>query len=206
MRHFQHPEGKTCILIFLYKVWLGSWKCKTAKNKMIREMIKPTSKDDKPGFIYGYSIQKEVTNSQEKYAYFKIGRTVDPHRRMYALSKICKYDPKVIELFPSLPGKGRMPNNLQMIDGKIDSMLKCPITHRVERLILLEMACLFKKVNTKCPVCGARHREWFKVERKQHPKENRLMTDRELWVTCVRPIILRWIQYGVIFSAISNNK
>lgn len=166
-------------------------------------MIKPVSESDRAGYIYVYCLDEGPRVSHEKYAFFKIGRTNDPHRRMYQLSYACKYVPKIIELFPSFPTNvNKMLTNLETLDEReIDDLPKCPLSHRVERLILLELDGLYKKGGFKCPKCGTTHREWFKIKRIKN-KDDRLMTDKELFEVFIRPTILRWIQYGVIASAL----
>lgn len=171
-------------------------------------MEKPISKRDKPGFIYTYLLSQGPRVSRPTHAYFKIGRTTNPHRRMYQVSNVCKIEPKIIELVPSFPLSEQnhiLPTNLEVLEEKLENVPKCPISHRVERLIHLELSSLYKKAGYKCPHCGCTHREWIKVTRKYHP-DGTPMTDRELWLSSIRPVILKWVQYGVVASAVNNNK
>ncbi|KAI9469713.1 MAG: hypothetical protein EXX96DRAFT_459982, partial [Benjaminiella poitrasii] len=83
-----------------------------------KEMQKSISKNEEPGYIYAYSHNTGPTVSEQAYAYFKIGRTKNPHRRMYEIARKCKYVPKIIELFPSFPvssDASRMQTNLETL-------------------------------------------------------------------------------------------
>jgi hypothetical protein len=169
-------------------------------------MEKPISSRDKPGFIYAYSLHQGPRVSRNTYAYFKVGRTTNPHRRMYQFNNTCKLEPKIVELFPSFPSNGKqkvLPTNLEILEKTLDELPKCPLSHRVERLIHLELSSSHKSAGYKCPECGSIHGEWIRVNRRKHPDGTR-MTDQELWQSSVRPIILKWVQYGVVASALKG--
>ena len=173
---------------------------------MRKEIEKPISDYDKPGFIYAYSLSQGQRASHHAYAYFKIGRTKDPHRRMYQVSKQCKMIPNIIELFPSFPihqDKRVASTNLRMLHTELDQIPKCPLSHRVERLIHLELSSLHQPAEFKCAECGTLHREWICVKRKKHDN-GKVMTDQQLWLSSVRPVILKWLQFGVVASAMSQ--
>ncbi|KAI7907254.1 meiotically up-regulated gene 113-domain-containing protein [Cokeromyces recurvatus] len=193
----------------LYDCW-NLWIAENIKDEqraLIRQEIqKPISKREKSGYIYAYLHDEDLIVSEHAYAYFKIGRTTDPHRRMYQIHRDCQYIPKIIELFPSFPepsDTSLMENNLEPLKHKLDELPKCPLSHRVERLIHLELSSLYQKVMFTCPKCGKKHREWFRVKRTKHP-DGRLMTDQELWLLNIRPVILRWIQFGVLASELKR--
>ncbi|CAO3665819.1 unnamed protein product [Rhizopus stolonifer] len=112
-----------------WSLWLESWKEPRKRKLIIKEMLKPISKVDKDGYIYGYSVNENHLTE----ASFKIGRTINPHTRMYSLARSCEGKPFLMELFPGLSGK--VPEN-----NRLDRVVKCPVTHRVEKLILMEMA------------------------------------------------------------------
>ncbi|KAI8993401.1 hypothetical protein BDB01DRAFT_776184 [Pilobolus umbonatus] len=198
-----------------WTLWIGDHLNSKNKKLILKEMKKPISEHDKPGYIYVYSISEGPRISSDTFAYFKIGRTIDPHKRMYQVVQSCQHEPKIIELFPSFPDKDQpvngksvdghyvMSTNLDTLNHTIQNLPKCPLSHRVERLIHLELSSLYPSANFLCPVCNTRHREWIKVRRLQNAK-GRPMTDQELMNSCLRPIILRWIQYGVAISNYVN--
>lgn len=190
-----------------WNLWIGEHIKKEQSNLIRQEMEKPISERDKPGFIYAYSLSQGPRASKNKYAYFKIGRTTDPHRRMYQVSNICKMEPKIIELFPSFPintGSHVLPTNLHALEKKLEDVPKCPLSHRVERLIHLELSGIYKRAGFKCPQCGSTHREWIRINRGKHA-DGRPMTDHELWLSNIRPVILKWVKYGVVASAVKNS-
>ncbi|RCH85767.1 hypothetical protein CU098_009387 [Rhizopus stolonifer] len=189
-----------------WDLWINPYIKKESRQLIRREMKRPLTKTDKPGYIYAYSFENGPLASTDAFAYFKIGRTADPHRRMYQVAHLCNHMPKIIELFPSFPlvtDRPYMSTNLETLDRKIQQLPKCPATHRVERLILLELSSLYEKADVKCSACGQLHREWIRVERTRYA-DGTLMTDQELWTSNIKPVVLRWIQYGVLASAINK--
>lgn len=187
-------------------VWIGQHIAEPQKSTMRQVMERPVSDGDKHGFIYVYSIKNGPRVSKDTHAFFKIGRTKDPHRRMYQVSNVCKLEPSIIELFPSFPvtkGHRTLSTNLEILHNNLDELPKCPLSHTVERLIHLELSSLYKRAGFKCAGCGKTHREWIRVNRRNGPN-GKPMTDAELWVSCIRPVILKWIQYGVAVSAVNK--
>ena len=182
-------------------MWIDQNIKKSKRSRIRQEMSKPLSENDGPGYIYAYMLRDGPRVPTSRYAYFKIGRAVDPYRRMYQVSQRCKYTPEIIELFPHLPSK--QPSSLV-------SLPKCPVSHRVERLIHLELSARFSTAGFQCRECGTAHREWFRVPRLQQQQQEGVkfaikMTDQELWNLHIRPVILKWFQYGVAVSAMANN-
>jgi hypothetical protein len=210
--HCKFKYIKCCHIIMIpnfyyyYLVWIGKHIKKEQSTLLRQEMEKPISKRDKPGFIYAYALSQGPRASFTSCVYFKIGRTINPHRRMYQVSNVCKMEPKIIELFPSFPISGTnhlLPTNLEILERKLVDIPKCPLSHRVERLIHLELSSLYNKAAFKCQ-CGSTHREWIKVNRLNHP-DGKPMTDHELWLYGIRPVITKWVQYGVVASAVNNS-
>jgi hypothetical protein len=170
-------------------------------------MMKPVNLSEKPGYIYVYTLQRGPRVSGKGQAYFKIGRTINPHRRMYQFYNMCDHEPRIVELFPGFPPQPKLTiTNLEILGGdeKLDQLPKCPLPHRVEKLIHLELFSMFKKAGFRCSTCETEHREWIKISRQRHPEEDRLMTDHELWLLHIRPVIMKWIQYGVLASALAE--
>ncbi|CEP18393.1 hypothetical protein [Parasitella parasitica] len=195
------------------QVWIGDHIAPKDRANIKRQMLLPLSERDQAGYIYAYHLQDGPRVSQKDYAYFKIGRTTDPHRRMYQVAHACNFIPKIIELIPGFPDKEsnipttRMLTNLETVaTDAIDSPFgvpKCPMSHRVERLIHLELASVYENAGFKCDKCGSVHREWIRVNRRKR-SNGELMTDDELWKSDIRPIVLKWIQFGVVASALNE--
>ncbi|CAO3622972.1 unnamed protein product [Cunninghamella echinulata] len=128
---------------------------------------------------------KASTNS---HCYFKIGRAKNPIKRMVQVANQCHYIPSLLDILPS-------------DEKRIISY--CPISHRVEKLIHLELSYLFTPNTFQCTGCGQSHREWIRVKRPfiQDTQGNKvLMTDHQVYVEKIRPIVLHWIQYGLVVS------
>ncbi|KAL0096729.1 hypothetical protein J3Q64DRAFT_1709127 [Phycomyces blakesleeanus] len=158
-------------------------------HKIIRkEMMRSTSPEDGPGYIYVYSLEQGPRVANRRFAYFKIGRSVDPYSRMSQMLQRCQIIPNVVEIFPQVEAP--------------ESML-CQMSHRVERLILLELMARYNTAGFKCKICGTTHREWVRVSRINN-EDGKCMTDHEIWTARVRPIILRWIQFGIMSSSSSS--
>ncbi|KAI9496205.1 meiotically up-regulated gene 113-domain-containing protein [Zychaea mexicana] len=179
-----------------WHLWIDQSISKQNQTLLRQEMSKPLSENDEPGYIYAYMLTHGPRVPTSRYAYFKIGRTIDPHRRMYQVSQRCKYTPEIIELFPHLPPQK---------SSSLATLPKCPISHRVERLIHLELSARFATAGFKCHECGTAHREWFRVPR-LHEKGGLRMSDQNLWTLYIRPVILKWLQYGVAISAMTHGR
>lgn len=179
-------------------------------------MKDPVSARDKAGYIYGFLLEEGPRVSQAEHAYFKIGRAENPQRRMYQLTRACNFIPKVVEVIPKfsektsaqdrewiIPANGDVDTDDKDDDSSNAIETKCPMSHRVERLIHLELASQYQRAGFKCDACGSTHREWFRVDRRRHPN-GEPMTDQELWDSDIRPIVLKWIQFGVVATALRS--
>ncbi|KAI9319061.1 hypothetical protein BX666DRAFT_1922827 [Dichotomocladium elegans] len=175
-----------------WDLWINKNMSK-AKQRKLQEVIKqPLSEKEEAGYIYGFVLQRGPRVSTYRYAYFKIGRSVDPLKRMYQVAHTCNYTPELIEVLPNIPTSAKTKLELMKLP-------KCPALHRVEHLIHIELEGLFPRADFKCKECGVCHREWFRIKRVIKPDGNP-SSDRELWMTHVRPVVLKWIQYGMATS------
>ncbi|KAI8069732.1 meiotically up-regulated gene 113-domain-containing protein [Gongronella butleri] len=145
--------------------------------------------------------------STDTYCYFKIGRSTNPTRRMYQVMNQCGYQPRLLDVMPAWTRTGATLQQQQRKTrpGKAERWTKCPLSHRVERLIHLELASLYPSTGGfKCKACGSTHREWFRVKRPMVLDDTgaqRPMTDHEVWLEKIRPVMLHWVRYGVVASA-----
>ncbi|CAG8470088.1 hypothetical protein C2G38_2221945 [Gigaspora rosea] len=103
------------------------------KNLLRLEMEKDISTSDEAGFIYMFTIVNSQNKSKQ---YFKIGRGKDVEKRLKQWEKKCSYNANLLEKF------------------------KCKYTHRVERLIHLELSNI-KVSLPPCSGCKEIHKEWF---------------------------------------------
>ncbi|KAJ2957158.1 hypothetical protein NQZ79_g7080 [Umbelopsis isabellina] len=138
------------------------------KKLLYQELCKPLSQSDSPGYIYTYML---TSSSTATHALFKIGRTNNLHRRMYQWVSKCEYVPQLVECFP-----------------RTEDEEQVRFSHRVERLIHIELSDRYRADAEICGGCGGTHREWFKVARQ------RGMSDRDMWLI-LREVVVRWVNY-----------
>lgn len=91
----------------------------------------------------------------------KIGRANNVQRRLNEWKRQCGYNLSLIRFYPYIPSSAHSPE----IPGTVVPR-KVPHSHKVERLIHIELAGSGIRVadGDKCGVCGREHREWFQVE------------------------------------------
>ncbi|OIW29377.1 DUF1766-domain-containing protein [Coniochaeta ligniaria NRRL 30616] len=94
-------------------------------------------------------------NSSNKTILLKIGRATNVQRRLNEWTRQCGYNLSLIRYYPyiSSASPAAVPRKL-------------PHSHKVERLIHIELAGLGLRVSDrdKCVACGREHREWFEVD------------------------------------------
>lgn len=156
-------------------------------------MVKPVSPKDEAGYLYAYRLASGPRVSTTQFCYFKIGRSINPARRMGSVIQRCQHNPQLLDI---LPATQKSRTILPM-----SSMVKCPLSHRVERLVHIELSAMYPSTGSfKCKGCGSEHREWFRVARPC--VGDRMMTDQEVWAQKIRPVVLHWMKYGVAASAV----
>lgn len=108
----------------------------------------------------------------DKKILLKIGRATNVQRRLNEWTRQCGYNLSLIRYYPYTPSAS--PTAVPR---------KMPHSHRVERLIHIELAGLGLKIadKEKCEACGREHREWFEVEATREGVAN------------VDEVIRRWI-------------
>jgi hypothetical protein len=122
-----------------------------------------------------------VEHSSKEEVYYKVGRAQNLTRRLYQWSRSCPYTPLLVEFFPSPPPTH--PKSDPNVSGPV---VKCAISHRVERLIHLELEDRFGRVDLSrqgCK-CGKVHKEWFRG-------------GSAGW-TEVRDVIIRWVGFAKV--------
>ncbi|GAP83986.1 putative DUF1766-domain-containing protein [Rosellinia necatrix] len=84
----------------------------------------------------------------------KIGRASNVQRRLNEWRRQCGYNLSLVRYYPYVPS------------GRPSTPRKMPHSHRVERLIHIELEGQGLRVNpgAGCDACGKNHREWFEVE------------------------------------------
>jgi hypothetical protein len=163
-------------------------------------MRAPLSPGEEPGYIYVYKIAgthpptRLIIESKE--VYYKVGRAQNLTRRLYQWSRSCPYTPLLVEFFPAAPGLKRSGSSSSLVSlfrrqegEEVGRVVKCAVTHRVERLIHLELEDRFGRVDIAkdgC-ACGKFHKEWFRAGN----------GDEGGWAE-VRDVIVRWVGFARI--------
>ncbi|OJD15192.1 hypothetical protein AJ78_04523 [Emergomyces pasteurianus Ep9510] len=93
----------------------------------------------------------------------KIGRSANVHRRMNQWKDQCAHNLTLMRYYPHVPSSSSVHPGAPIPPRKV------PHTHRVERLVHLELADRSVKLQGPCRCCGRKHKEWFEIraEREQ---------------------------------------
>ncbi|OTA84165.1 hypothetical protein M434DRAFT_400508 [Hypoxylon sp. CO27-5] len=162
---------------------------------LMAELAKPISQQDEPGYIYIFwltpeseaatppaeaaksllapsrpdSRQRRTSDVLESFAVkdsktsktgsskkvlLKIGRASNVQRRLNEWTRQCGYNLSLIRYYPYISS------------SQPSTPRKMPHSHKVERLIHIELAGAGLRVSDKatCDVCGKAHREWFEID------------------------------------------
>ncbi len=87
----------------------------------------------------------------------KIGRATNVQRRLNEWTRQCGYNLSLIRYYPYISSSS---------PGPVAVPRKMPHSHKVERLIHIELAGAGLRAadREKCDACGREHREWFEVD------------------------------------------
>ncbi|KAI1138508.1 DUF1766-domain-containing protein [Hypoxylon sp. FL0543] len=164
-------------------------------SQLIAELAKPISQQDEPGYIYIFWLtpesqpstppaeaaksllspprpdgrQRRTSDVLESFAVkesktgkagsskkvlLKIGRASNVQRRLNEWTRQCGYNLSLIRYYPYVSS------------NQPSTPRKMPHSHKVERLIHIELAGAGLRVSDKanCQVCGKAHREWFEID------------------------------------------
>ncbi|KAI0835761.1 DUF1766-domain-containing protein [Hypoxylon sp. FL0890] len=164
-------------------------------SQLIAELAKPISQQDEPGYIYIFWLtpesqpstppaeaakslltpprpdgrQRRTSDVLESFAVkdsktgktgsskkvlLKIGRASNVQRRLNEWTRQCGYNLSLIRYYPYVSS------------SQPSTPRKMPHSHKVERLIHIELAGAGLRVSDKanCEVCGKAHREWFEID------------------------------------------
>lgn len=114
----------------------------------------------------------------------KIGRANNVTRRMQEWKRQCGYDLTLLRYYPYLDETVLSFINTTSGQETERKALKTPCTHKVERLIHIELEAM-RVEGGKCEACGREHKEWFEVG-----------ADRNA-VRVVDGIIRKWIDWSL---------
>lgn len=188
--------------------------------KLLTTETSPQSRSRRPsaGMRLPSDVSTQSNHIQSGKLLLKIGRASNVQRRMNEWTRQCNYVLELVRWYPHVssssvsaspnpspapsPSSRRSPaaasplrpnamaNNERRVS---DSPLvrKIPHSHRVERLIHIELAD--KRVRRPCEVCGKEHREWFEIEAGRDG------------VKAVDEVVKRWVEWDERETAITGN-
>ncbi|RYP60923.1 hypothetical protein DL771_010332 [Monosporascus sp. 5C6A] len=114
------------------------------------------SPSSKPRSRSGAKDKDGKSGGGKKTILLKIGRASNVQRRLNEWQRQCGYDIGLIRYYPYVPSQSEQ-----------DTPRKMPHSHKVERLVHIELAGLGLRASDRgetCAACGRAHREWFEVE------------------------------------------
>ena len=135
-----------------------------------------------PGLRPRHSSAQEWSQPTERRTVMlKIGRASNVHRRMSEWTRQCGHNLSLIRFYPHVPSTAIQPAQKSYTSpydsspkpregqaerrGSSGNIRKVPCSHRVERLLHIELAGRgMKAEGSECAACGREHREWFEIE------------------------------------------
>jgi hypothetical protein len=133
-------------------------------------------------------VVADAENSQQgQRILLKIGRANNVQRRLHEWSTQCGYNLSLIRFYPhvsaSSPGSASSKLTTQSLNKEVGK--KVPNSHRIERLIHLELGDNPEnRPLVQCEVCKRTHKEWFSVEASRAGLRG------------VDEVVKKWIEYG----------
>ena len=178
--------------------------------KLLTTETSPHSRSRRPstGMRIPSDVSTNSNRSTSGKLLLKIGRASNVQRRMNEWTRQCNYALELVRWYPYMssssasaspsPSPAPSPSsrrshgpssplrpNAMAANGRRDSgsplVKKIPHSHRVERLIHIELAD--KRVKRACEMCGKEHREWFEIE-----------AGRDA-VKAVDEVVRRWVEW-----------
>ena len=179
-------------------------------TRLLTTETSPRSQAQRPstGSRRASNVSTTSNRTPEGKLLLKIGRASNVQRRMNEWTRQCNYTLELVRWYPHIssasasaspsPSPGPSPSSRRshMPSSPLragstpptarrvsDSPLvrKIPHSHRVERLIHIELAD--KRVRRACEVCGKEHREWFEIEAGRKG------------VKAVDEVVKRWVEW-----------
>ncbi|KAI2609075.1 DUF1766-domain-containing protein [Hypoxylon fragiforme] len=189
----QRPADPTKLQTSTYLSLIPASASPQTASQLIAELAKPISQQDEAGYIYIFWLtpesqsstapaeaaksllspprpdggrQRRTSDVMESFAVkggkagspkkvlLKIGRASNVQRRLNEWKRQCGYNLSLVRYYPYISS------------SHPSTPRKMPHSHKVERLIHLELAGAGLRVSDKanCEACGRAHKEWFEVD------------------------------------------
>lgn len=172
---------------YIYMFWLTRSTAETPGFNFVSSLIDSTPLT--PTSQVGKAVDTKLDRAESyaaavqtsKTVLLKIGRASNVQRRMNEWTRQCNYNLSVIRYYPQFSSQALPSNPIGPLNLPLEPR-KMPNTHRVERLIHIELA--EQRVRRLCTGCGKEHREWFEVEASRKGLRK------------VDEVIKRWVAWG----------
>ncbi|CAK7229321.1 hypothetical protein SCUCBS95973_007181 [Sporothrix curviconia] len=162
------PISQTDEAGYIYMFWLTAESQQAAPPAdAARSLLAPPSRSAGGGQRRASDVVASFAGGQTRKSpgtlLLKIGRANNVQRRLNEWRRQCGYNLSLLRYYPYIPTSGSSGSD---VAGGGLVPRKMPHSHKVERLIHIELAGAGMRVagGDKCDVCGKEHREWFQVE------------------------------------------
>ncbi|KAI1363480.1 meiotically up-regulated gene 113-domain-containing protein [Xylaria arbuscula] len=160
LKELSKPFAQTDEPGYIYIFWLTpESQPQTPAAEVARNLLAPPARPDMrhrrtSDVLQSFAAQPGQAGSSSKKILLKIGRASNVQRRMNEWQRQCGYNLSLIRYYPYVSS------------SQPSTPRKMPHSHKVERLIHIELEGLGFRVNNKanCDACGRNHREWFEVD------------------------------------------
>ncbi|KAI0875494.1 meiotically up-regulated gene 113-domain-containing protein [Hypoxylon argillaceum] len=160
LKELSKPISQTDEAGYIYIFWLTpESQPATPPAEAARNLLAPPSRPDMhhrrtSDVLQSFAAQSTRAGSSSKTMLLKIGRASNVQRRLNEWQRQCGYNLSLIRYYPYVSS------------SRPSTPRKMPHSHKVERLIHIELEGRGLRVNhkTSCDACGKNHREWFEVE------------------------------------------
>ncbi|KAI8952308.1 meiotically up-regulated gene 113-domain-containing protein [Xylaria longipes] len=160
LKELSKPYAQTDEPGYIYIFWLTpESQPSTPPAEVARNLLSPPPRPDMrqrrtSDVLQSFAAQSTRAGSSSKTILLKIGRASNVQRRLNEWQRQCGYNLSLIRYYPYVSS------------SRPSTPRKMPHSHKVERLIHIELEGQGLRVNHKtgCDACGRNHREWFEVE------------------------------------------
>ncbi|KAH8166359.1 hypothetical protein CIB48_g1897 [Xylaria polymorpha] len=160
LKELSKPYAPTDEAGYIYIFWLTPESQPSAPPaEVARTLLAPPPRPDMhqrrtSDVLQSFATQSTRSGSSSKTILLKIGRASNVQRRLNEWQRQCGYNLSLIRYYPYVSS------------SHPSTPHKMPHSHKVERLIHIELEGQGLRVNQKvgCDACGRNHREWFEVE------------------------------------------
>lgn len=160
---------------YIYMFWLTGASPGAPQDRDAAALLAESHGQQLPGTRDADTLLRSFstagTTRSDSKVLLKIGRANNVHRRMQQWQKQCGHDVSLIRFYPHTsrsatppePKHRRQSAGTSPAGELSQGVRKVPYSHRVERLIHIELSPIRAKLQA-CETCGREHREWFAAD------------------------------------------